>query len=272
MFIFFGTLFTIIRCNDIKIWNQMVTSIGNYNFFPNQVWLIQIVGFIFTIVASIQMLMVGAKIFVGELQRSFIGISDKLIPGAIVAIDIAGSFSYSEKAVTYGFISGAIGNFIGIGLVILLGQVIKLNAFQVVVMVGFIPMFFDNAAFGIYANSTGGWKACLVVPFIFGIIAVFGAVLIVKTAGRTDEIFTIGYNGMFDWTTMWSIYMSLLTINNTLSYIFIFSIIIIFLIIAQLTTTEIGKKTKFKRFITRNKIANLESTDIKKEDELKNKE
>ena len=94
--------------------------------------------------------------FVVELQKSFIGISKKLIPEAVVAIDVAGTFVFGEKSFVYDFLSGAIGNLIGIAIIILLGQVGHFPAFNVVIMVGFIAMFFDNGAIGLYSDKPGG--------------------------------------------------------------------------------------------------------------------
>nr|WP_308431279.1 PTS transporter subunit IIC [Mycoplasmopsis bovis] len=43
----------------------------------------------FQLVASIIAIQTGVRMFVSELQQSFQGISDKLVPGALVAVDVA---------------------------------------------------------------------------------------------------------------------------------------------------------------------------------------
>lgn len=248
LFVFFGVLFLTVRLQGS--WEPLITSMGAFNLFSGKHWIMQMIGLIFTVVAALQVLMFGARMFVAELQKSFIGISGKLIPGASIGIDIAGSFSYGEKAVTFGFLAGALGNFIGIGLVVLLGQVLDINAFKVIIMVGFIPMFFDGAALGLYANASGGWKACLTIPFIAGIIIVFGAVLVVQTGGSTRQIFQIGYNGLFDWTTMWAVILAILSsVPGAVSMYLLFVVALFFIMVAQLTTSEPGKSMPLKKLM-----------------------
>lgn len=247
MLIFFGTLFIILYSTNSTLFNDVVTNqIGGINQFKDKWWFIQVFGLSLEIVAALQILMMGARMFVIELQKSFIGISQKLIPGAVVAIDIAGTFSFGEKSVVYGFLSGALGNFIGIGLIIILGQVLHISAFNVVIMVGFICMFFDNGCFGLYANESGGWLGCIVVSFIFGILTTFGAVLAVKTTG----IFTTGYNGMFDWNTLWALIFTLNNISgiNVAPYMLIL-VAILFILVAQFTSTEIAPDMPIKRML-----------------------
>ena len=53
--------------------------------------------------------------FVAELTESFKGISDKLLPGAIPAVDCAVAYGFAPaNAVTVGFFCGALGQFLAI--------------------------------------------------------------------------------------------------------------------------------------------------------------
>ena len=72
----------------------------------------------------------------------------------------------------------------------------------VLIICGFVPVFFDNATIGLVANEKGGLKACLVIPFISGLIQVFGSALI---AGWVGMAAYGGYLGMFDWATVWPV-------------------------------------------------------------------
>ena len=139
-------------------------------------------------------LQLGVRTFVGELTESFQGISNTILPGAVPGIDIAATFAFgSPNASTIGFLSGAIGQFLMITLLILLKS-------PTIVMAGFIPVFFDNAAIGVFANNRGGYKAALVLPFFSGIIQVAGSAVFATWIGLSRFG---GYLGMLDWATVW---------------------------------------------------------------------
>ena len=105
--------------------------------------------------------------FVTELQQSFQGVSEKLIPGAVVAIDIAAVYGFAPNAVTFGFVSGTIGQFIGMGLTIAIA--IAVPKVVTVVIPLFITLFFSSGALGPYANAAGGARATLILPALLGI-------------------------------------------------------------------------------------------------------
>jgi PTS system ascorbate-specific IIC component len=62
---------------------------------------------------------------------------------------------------------------------------------------GFIPMFFDNATIGVFANKRGGYKAAFIITFISGIIQVIGSGLAAMAMGVN------AWQGSFDWATIW---------------------------------------------------------------------
>ena len=139
-------------------------------------------------------LQLGVRTFVGELTESFQGISNTILPGAVPGIDIAATFAFgSPNASTIGFLSCAIGQFLMITLLILLKS-------PTIVIAGFIPVFFDNAAIGVFANNRGGYKAALVLPFFSGIIQVAGSAVFATWIGLSRFG---GYLGMLDWATVW---------------------------------------------------------------------
>ncbi len=139
-------------------------------------------------------LQLGVRTFVGELTQSFQGISNTLLPGAVPGIDVAATFGFgSPNAVTIGFLFGALGQFLAIGALILLKS-------PTIVIAGFIPVFFDNAVIGVFANNRGGMKAAMIFPFISGLLQVFGSAFIASSVGLAQYG---GYLGMFDWATVW---------------------------------------------------------------------
>ena len=122
-------------------------------------------------------LQLGVRTFVTELTNSFQGIANKLLPGSIPAVDCAVSYGFgSPNAVPIGFLAGAVGQFLAIGALILLKS-------PVLVIAGFVPVFFDNATIAVYANNRGGLKAAIVLPFISGLCQVFGSAFIASWVG-----------------------------------------------------------------------------------------
>ncbi len=139
-------------------------------------------------------LQLGVRTFVTELTASFQGIADKLLPASIPGVDCAVCFGFGDSnAVTFGFLAGLVGQIIAIIILIVAGS-------PTIIICGFVPVFFDNATIGLVANEKGGLKACLIIPFISGLIQVFGAAFIAGWVGMADYG---GYLGMFDWDTVW---------------------------------------------------------------------
>lgn len=167
-------------------------------------------------------LQLGVRTFVSELTESFQGISNTLLPGAVPGIDVAATFGFgSPNAVTIGFLFGALGQFITIGLLILFKS-------PTIVIAGFIPLFFDNAVIAVFANNRGGFKAACIFPFISGIIQVLGSAIIATFIGLSQYG---GYIGMFDWATVWPI---ITLAMKFLGYFGIAAVVVALLAIPQL--------------------------------------
>lgn len=141
-------------------------------------------------------LQLGVRTFVTELTQSFQGIADKLLPGSIPGVDCAVIFGFgSANAVPLGFLAGFMGQILAIIVLIVLKS-------PVLVICGFVPVFFDNATIAIFANEKGGIKAALILPFLSGIVQVFGSAFI---AGWVGMAAYGGYLGMWDWAVIWPV-------------------------------------------------------------------
>lgn len=219
------------------------------------------------LVAALLAIITGVRMFVTELQQSFQGISEKIIPDAVVAVDIAASYGFSPNSVTYGFVSGTIGQFIGVGLALGLSFI---NGLSIVVVVPlFITLFFSSGSLGVFANAYGGWKASIIVPLIFGIAEIIlcsfalgifanpeNGGTIFKDAngiiigGTGANPFETGYIGMGDWTFFYSI-MNLITYGNNIAGWILFPVTLAGgLFFAQITDTTIrSKKTIFQKML-----------------------
>lgn len=167
-------------------------------------------------------LQLGVRTFVDELTQSFQGISNTILPGAVPGIDVAATFGFgSPNAVTIGFLFGALGQFLMIGLLILMKS-------PTIVIAGFIPLFFDNAVIAVYANNRGGFKAACILPFLSGIIQIGGSALFASWIGLSKYG---GYLGMFDWATVWPAFT---IIMKVLGVVGIAVVVILLLAIPQL--------------------------------------
>lgn len=214
------------------------------------------------IVASVLAITTGVRMFVTELQQSFQGISEKIIPGAVVAVDAAASYGFSPNSVTYGFVAGTIGQFSALGLVI--GISIIPGAPVVIAIPLFITLFFNSGTMGVYANAYGGWKASLAVPGIMGfveIIIISFSLAMVNNAPLVDagllkpsSPFEQGFMGMADFTLFLGSLM-LMTGASAIGGWIVFPIaIFIMLFIAQITDTGKTRKKTFLQKIFKLKI------------------
>lgn len=143
----------------------------------------------------ITIILTGVRMFVSELTESFQGISNKILKGAVPAVDCAVTFGFAPNAPTYGFIFGFFGQMLAIGVLVLMKS-------PILIIAGFICLFFDNGTLAVYANKAGGRKAAAIIPFLSGMIQVFGSALVLTVLKGNPNV--IGWMGMFDWATLWT--------------------------------------------------------------------
>jgi len=107
--------------------------------------------------------------FIGSIVPAFKGISDKLIPGAVPALDSPAFYPYSPVGAMIGFLSS---------VVAAISVTILCIVFQspIIVFPSPIIMFFDGSLIGVFGNKFGGWKGALAAGFITSFIAHLGVI------------------------------------------------------------------------------------------------
>lgn len=178
-------------------------------------------------------LLLGVRMFVAELAESFHGISEKLLPGVVPGIDCAGVFGFAPpSAMTFGFLCGVAGQFLAIlGLLVFHSPVL--------IITGFVPVFFDNAAMACYANKRGGVKAAAMLTFATGLIQVLGGAFCAWFYGQYQFG---GARGNIDWVTVWPVITVIMKYGK---YIGLAAVILALLAIPQLQYRR-NKDTYFK--------------------------
>ena len=213
MLAFFGSILTILG-KDYLIQENFLKEGQSMIFYTIETCLY------FGVYLSI--LQLGVRIFVSELTQSFQGIAEKILPGSVPGVDCAVIYGFgSSNAIPIGFLAGFAGQILAIIALIILKS-------PVLVICGFVPVFFDNATIAVFANEKGGLKASLILPFISGICQVFGSALI---AGWVGMAVYGGYLGMWDWALVWPVMTGVMKIG---SYLGIFIIVLFLLFIPQI--------------------------------------
>lgn len=187
MLAFFGTILAILG-KDYLVAQKFMLETDSMVFYVIKTCLY------FSVYLAI--LQLGVRTFVTELTQSFQGIANKLLPGSIPGVDCAVIYGFgAANAVPLGFLAGFAGQILAIIALIVLKS-------PVLVICGFVPVFFDNATIGVFANEKGGVKAALILPFISGLCQVFGSAII---AGWVGMAAYGGYLGMWDWAVIWPV-------------------------------------------------------------------
>ena len=118
----------------------------------------------------------GVRLILGDLVPAFQGISQKLIPDSIPAVDCAVFFTFSPTAVVVGFISSFVGGLVGMLMLGGLGMAL--------IIPGMVPHFFCGGTSGVFADKLGGKRGCIIAAFIGGIFLAFLPAMLLPALGN----------------------------------------------------------------------------------------
>ncbi|WP_282925634.1 PTS ascorbate transporter subunit IIC [Helcococcus kunzii] len=117
--------------------------------------------------SGILILLQGVRMFLGELVPAFKGISDKLVPGAIPAIDVPALFAFAPNSLMIGFVTSVIG--------MIIGMFVSSALFKVAPLVSIIGAFFTGGVAGIFGNARGGRRGAIISGLLYGFILILGS-------------------------------------------------------------------------------------------------
>lgn len=118
-----------------------------------------------TFTAGVLVLLQGVRMLIAELVPAFRGISQKIVPGAIPALDCPVIIPYGPTSVIIGTVVGTIAQFIAIFILAAIGWPIPIPS-----MIG---SFFGAGHAAAVANKLAGRRAALIAAFTEGIFNYF---------------------------------------------------------------------------------------------------
>lgn len=226
-----------------------------------QFWVINIMLGSIKIVTSILIIQAGIRMFVSEFQQSFQGISEKLVPEAVMAVDAVAMYGFSINSVTYVFISETIAQYLAVGV---LAGLSKASGGVIPVAIPlFITLFFNSVSIGLYANASGGYKAAIIIPALFGFFEVlmiaFGIFALRAHAGAINSSdsfpFRTGFLGMFDWNFFFGLSLLVVSWTKELSIIiFAFVTPILLVLFSQIIDSNRQSKITFMQRLFKVKV------------------
>lgn len=156
----------ILSTKDTTGAQELITSSGDQSFYIYAI----IQSFMFA--GGIAIVLLGVKMFIGEIVPAFNGIATKLVPGAKPALDCPVVFPMAPNAVILGFLGAFIGSLIWL---IVIG-----NTVAYVFVPTMIVLFFHAATAGVFGNSTGGVRGAILGGFITSTVVAWGQFIMVK--------------------------------------------------------------------------------------------
>jgi PTS system ascorbate-specific IIC component len=127
-----------------------------------QNWIVYTLLIALNFTAGVLVLLQGVRMLIAEITPAFKGIAEKLIPGAIPALDCPVIYPYAPNALIFGLISGTIGQVVGMVVLALIGWPVPLPSM--------IAAFFASGSGAIFGNATGGRKGAWLGGFLWGFV------------------------------------------------------------------------------------------------------
>lgn len=139
-----------------EVWGYAGTSTGAFTFiFTKSIYF----G------VGVTVMLLGVRMLIAEIVPAFKGIADKVVPGAIPALDCPVIFNYAPNALIIGFIVAMITSTITI--------ILTAGTFPTVIIPLTFTCFFEIGTAAIIGNGTGGVRGAVIGAAVSGVIMVF---------------------------------------------------------------------------------------------------
>jgi putative sugar-specific permease, sgaT/ulaA len=125
--------------------------------------------------AGVFIILAGVRLILNEIVPAFRGISEKIVPNAIPALDCPIVFTMAPNAVLIGFFSSFIGGIVSMFIMGALGTSI--------ILPGVVPHFFCGATAGVFGNAKGGRKGAIIGSFLHGVLISFLPLFLMPVLG-----------------------------------------------------------------------------------------
>ena len=146
--------------------------------------------------AGVAIILLGVRTILGEIVPAFAGIAERVVPGAVPALDIPVMYPFAPNAVIIGFLMSVVGGLVGfVVLSAWLGPWLALP----LILPGMVPHFFDGAGAGVFGNATGGRRGAVVGGFVNGLIITFLAAILVPVMSAIGFVNTTFGDSDFQW-------------------------------------------------------------------------
>ncbi|SCZ01801.1 PTS ascorbate transporter subunit IIC [Alkaliphilus peptidifermentans] len=117
--------------------------------------------------AGVYVILMGVRMLLSEIVPAFQGISEKIVPKGIPALDCPILFPYAPLASIFGFLFSLLGGLVAMSLFIL-----RSNQYTIIIP-GIVTHFFSGGAAGVIAYTIGRKRGLIIASFIHGFVITF---------------------------------------------------------------------------------------------------
>lgn len=130
---------------------------------------------------GVAVILLGVRTIIGEIVPAFAGIAERVVPGALPALDVPVAFPYAPNAVLIGFLTSVLGGLVSLALIAgFLGKAWALA----LILPGMVPHFFTGGGAGVFGNATGGRWGAAWGGFVNGVLITFLPAFLLKVLGE----------------------------------------------------------------------------------------